>query len=478
MKPSIFSLLAFAALLVGTPLRSQPLAEALDGAEADYRNRKLQAAEELNRVRARLLAEKAPLLARLKASEDRILAAESQATRFETNREEHAEQRRKLLQELDALRKTTSYAATLARDGLKAGEDGLAPGETQIVGEELFRLRAQLDEAPPGQTGTATLDIVEFLLAGTERALGGYRATGTATLATTDQVVSGTFAFLGPETFFHPDQGGAAGSVRPRETSKYPVNYPLQLWRDEDATRFFAGEPATIIADASGGKALRLQETTGTVWEHIGKGGMVAYLILVVGVVAFVMILQKVRDLARMGVDRAVEPVLEHIARGSIAEAEAAAKSLRGATRDLVFVGLRHVRQPKAILEERLEAALLMVRLHSERRLPLLAVIATAAPLMGLLGTVVGMVKTFALITVFGTGNAAKLSSGISEVLVATELGLAVAIPTLVAHGFLTHRIQKNLSLLQRYALEFCTAVETARTAGVEPDQRHETVIA
>src|SRR3979409_224068 len=103
--------------------------------------------------------------------------------------------------------------------------------------------------------------------------------------------------------------------------------------------------------------------------------------------------------------------------------------------------------------------------LDLSRRLPLMAVIATAAPLMGLFGTVVGMVKTFALITVFGTGNAGKLSSGISEVLVATELGLAVAIPTLVAHGFLAHRIQRNLSLLERYALQFATSVGTAKVA-------------
>ena len=47
----------------------------------------------------------------------------------------------------------------------------------------------------------------------------------------------------------------------------------------------------------------------------------------------------------------------------------------------------------------------------------------------------------------------------------ATELGLVVAIPTLIAHGFLSQRIQKNLSLLERYALEFVTAAETARTA-------------
>ena len=229
---------------------------------------------------------------------------------------------------------------------------------------------------------------------------------------------------------------------------------------------------ASIAADASGGKALRLKETTGTIWEHIRRGGTVAFVIIGVGVLAALLILQKVSDLARMGVDSpaTVARFLETVATDFMPAAKQQLKTLKPTTRELFAEGLNSAELPKTIVEERLQAVLLEQRLHFERRLPLLAVIATAAPLMGLLGTVVGMVKTFALITVFGTGNAAKLSSGISEVLVATELGLAVAIPTLVAHGFLAHRIQKNLSLLERYALQFCTAVETAKVdLGDEP---------
>jgi len=154
------------------------------------------------------------------------------------------------------------------------------------------------------------------------------------------------------------------------------------------------------------------------------------------------------------------------VSGGSRDAADKAVKALKAPVRELFEAGLRHSGRPAEILEEHLQAVLLRQRLHFERRLPLLAVIATAAPLMGLLGTVVGMVKTFALITVFGTGNAGKLASGISEVLVATELGLVVAIPTLIAHGFLSQRIQKNLSLLERYALEFVTAVQTAKSEG------------
>jgi biopolymer transport protein ExbB len=199
--------------------------------------------------------------------------------------------------------------------------------------------------------------------------------------------------------------------------------------------------------------------------EHIQKGGLVAYAIIGVGLLALAMIVEKVRDLSLLAPDSpgAVRTFLSKVARGEWAEAELAARALKRTTRELFEVGLQHSESPKDILEEHLQSVLLRQRLHFERRLQLLAVIATAAPLMGLLGTVIGMVKTFALITVFGTGNAGKLASGISQVLVATELGLVVAIPTLIAHGFLAQRIQWNLSLLERYALEFVTATETAR---------------
>ena len=449
-----------------TQLNAQTLDNALQSAGTEYRERIARAAEELNRTRARVAAEKLPLLEQMQEAQNRIIAAESETTRLETRREDSTEQRRKLMLELEAISKTTGYAATLARDGLKVTVEGLAPGEDQFVGEQARSLQTQLDEAGADARSAAALDAVDFLLAHTEHALGGYRAEGRAMINETREVLPGTFAFVGPETFFRPSQR-PAGTVRPREGAKYPISYSLASWQAEDADRFFSGQPGMMVADASGGKALRLKETTGNVWQHVRKGGWVALGIVGVGLLAALMIIQKLRDLGRMAVDdrATVAACLDLIASGSLTEAEKAVNALKRTTRELFTVGLRYAGQPAAILEERLQAVLLEQRLYYERRLPLLAVIATAAPLMGLLGTVIGMVKTFALITVFGTGNAAKLSSGISEVLVATELGLTVAIPTLVVHGFLAHRIQRNLSLLERYALEFTTSVQTAKVA-------------
>ncbi|HVU23100.1 MAG TPA: MotA/TolQ/ExbB proton channel family protein [Opitutus sp.] len=446
--------------------------QAMTSAAQDYQARLQAASAELNRTRERIANEKAPLLREMRAAEDRIIAAETEVTRLETAESNGAEQRRQLLKELDGLRKQTSYVATLAHDSLKAFESGLTPGAEPLLGERLAALQQAFD-GNAGANGAVAADAAEFLLAQTERELGGYAAAGSAVEAESNQVLKGTLAFVGPESYFLPQGGGWAGTVRARTGSPLPVVYALRDWKPAEAEAFFGGGDGSIIADASGGKALRLKETNGTVWDHIRKGGVMAFVIIFVGLGALAMIVGKVSDVRGMRLDPAdkIRAFLRTVAAGDWDEAKRALGSLRPVTAELFGVGLESADQPKAILEEHLQAVLLEQRLHYERRLPLLAVIATAAPLMGLLGTVIGMVKTFALITVFGTGNAAKLSSGISEVLVATELGLTVAIPTLVMHGFLAHRIQKNLSQLQRHALQFVTAVETAKLAAEKDEE-------
>ena len=442
-------------------------AEVAKKAAADYGERLLQATDELNRTRGRIANEHAPLLKQMRAAEDRVIAAESQIQQFETGQEEAAERRRKLLKNIDAARKTTAYIGTLVRDGAKVFADGLVPGETQVVSDSLQALQQKLDEPSAGSVSARpAVDLAEMFLDRTEHALGGYTAPGRAVIANGREVVAGTFAFVGPATYFRPASAGPAGAVWTGTSATFPVSQPLPGWNAGDVADFFEGRPGKMVADVSGGKALRLQETKGSVRDHLNAGGLVAYLIVGVGLLALLLVGQKIRDLARMNLDTpgAVEAFLAVVEGGSPAGMEQALTKLKGTTHELFSVGVRQFGQPREILDERLQAAVMRQQQHYERRLPLLAVIATAAPLMGLLGTVVGMVRTFALITVFGTGNAAKLASGISQVLVATELGLMVAIPTLIAHGFLAHRIHRNVARLERHAQEFVTAAEVARS--------------
>jgi biopolymer transport protein ExbB len=92
-----------------------------------------------------------------------------------------------------------------------------------------------------------------------------------------------------------------------------------------------------------------------------------------------------------------------------------------------------------------------------------MALTAAAAPLLGLLGTVTGMINTFKLITVFGTGDASNLASGISQALVTTELGLVVAIPSLIIHGLLSRMARQKLGDLEQIAVGFINGVIGAR---------------
>jgi len=432
--------------------------------------RQAEAAAALNATRTRIAAEQVPLLEQMRAVEARIFETERAVRQTKTGADNAGAEKRRLIKELDTLRKMTGFANTVAHDSLKAIAESLAPGEPRATAESMEALLARMQDAERGPSAALAMDAVDLMIDRVEHSLGGSRVAGQAISASTNRVLAGTFAFAGPEVFFRADDGSEAGTVRVRDGSAVPVVHPLPGWLSADAEAYFAGRDGALPLDPSGGKALRLSETRGTLSMHIKKGGLVAYGILVVGAVALLMILQKVRDLWRMETDTpaAIETFLAAVARGDIAEAERLAAGFRPTTRTLFEAGLRHRHETKSLLEEHLESVLLELKIHFERRLPMLAVIATAAPLMGLFGTVVGMVKTFALITVFGTGNAGKLSSGISEVLVATELGLAVAIPTLIAHGFLAHRFEKNLSQLERCALKFVIALETARARRTE----------
>jgi biopolymer transport protein ExbB len=87
----------------------------------------------------------------------------------------------------------------------------------------------------------------------------------------------------------------------------------------------------------------------------------------------------------------------------------------------------------------------------ARRGFPLIAVLASVAPLLGLLGTVTGMIETFHAITEFGMGNPRSMAEGVSEALITTEAGLIIALPTLVAHNWLKHRAQRLLGAAEDF---------------------------
>ncbi len=106
-----------------------------------------------------------------------------------------------------------------------------------------------------------------------------------------------------------------------------------------------------------------------------------------------------------------------------------------------------------------------------ERGLPALSTVVSGAPLLGLLGTVLGMIKIFAVVATSGTAVAEKLSAGIAEALITTATGLIIAIPVLFVHAYLESRAEGILSDIEEQMLDFIHLVRKPRRSGGEDRQ-------
>ena len=125
----------------------------------------------------------------------------------------------------------------------------------------------------------------------------------------------------------------------------------------------------------------------------------------------------------------------------------------------ILAAGLSNAHHGREVMKESIEEAAGHVVHELERYLNTLGTIASIAPLLGLLGTVVGMIRVFAQIMVHGTGNASALAGGISEALITTAAGLSVAIPALVMHRYYTGRIDAIVVRLEQQTIKLVDAL-------------------
>ncbi|MCO5169315.1 MAG: MotA/TolQ/ExbB proton channel family protein [Planctomycetes bacterium] len=189
--------------------------------------------------------------------------------------------------------------------------------------------------------------------------------------------------------------------------------------------------------------------------ETVRRGGEVAWVIVGLGLVAVCLAAGRVAILWRAGGDPAplLDAVAPLVAAGRAGEALAKAQAGRGAAARVVAAMLPHLGQGADRLESAASERMLQEGLRIERFEAALLVAAAVAPLLGLLGTVTGMISTFDVITVHGTGDPKLLAGGISEALITTQLGLSVAIPALLAGNLLTSWGEALRAGMERAAL-------------------------
>ncbi|PVY75325.1 biopolymer transport protein ExbB [Tamilnaduibacter salinus] len=130
--------------------------------------------------------------------------------------------------------------------------------------------------------------------------------------------------------------------------------------------------------------------------------------------------------------------------------------------------GLMNAKHGRDIMKESIEHEASQVIHDLERFLNPLGTIATITPLLGLLGTVIGMIKVFAEIQLGGVGNAENLAGGISEALVTTAAGLSVAIPALICHRYFIRRVDELVVGMEQEAIRLVEVVHGDRDIDIE----------
>lgn len=118
----------------------------------------------------------------------------------------------------------------------------------------------------------------------------------------------------------------------------------------------------------------------------------------------------------------------------------------------VLAAGVANVKRGRDVMKEAMEETASQVSHDMERYLTSLGIIASISPLLGLLGTVVGMIKVFTALMLEGAGNANVLAGGISQALITTAAGLSVAIPALMFHRFFLRRIDELMITMEQEA--------------------------
>ncbi len=134
----------------------------------------------------------------------------------------------------------------------------------------------------------------------------------------------------------------------------------------------------------------------------------------------------------------------------------------------ILAAGLVNRNHSREIMKESIEETGRHVAHDLERFLNTLGTIASISPLLGLLGTVIGMIKVFTVITSMGVGDPSVLSEGISEALITTAAGLSVAIPSLMFHRFFRGKIDGLIITMEQEALKMVEVMHGLRESGIE----------
>jgi biopolymer transport protein ExbB len=451
----------FAALacLLSAGYGQKTLSSAVASAKQDLE----KALVELNTLNTSIAKEKIPLNTDIDLLEVQVRDEATKLRDLERERVARSRDQLQLDNNVKARRVEADFMGSVLRDYARGFLNRLHASEYQIYSEKVEQSNARVEAGNLSRAEELAerLQVLSNATDRLEKVIGGTIYEGKA-LTATDGVVSGKYALLGPMAFFSSTDGKVNG-VTNNVTEEVVKPTAIDVGNGEGISQLIKTGTGIVPVDASGGRALVMTRAKDSIGEHVSKGGTVGYCILTLGAFAMLVAIFKLVEILRFAVPhpRQIHSIINDLTDGKTKKAEKTARTISGTAGEMMVIGVENFHRKRRALEELLYEKLLTIRPKLERFLPFLAVTAAAAPLMGLLGTVMGMIKTFKLITEFGTGDAKSLSSGISEALVTTELGLVVAIPILIIHGILTRMARGRIGSMEGASMAFLNGLST-----------------
>jgi len=247
------------------------------------------------------------------------------------------------------------------------------------------------------------------------------------------KMMDGRMLTIGPVHIFLSNDQNTGGLI-----TKVGKQWQLAMAYDEsqllELQRLVKNQRGLLAFDTTNNRSVVLSQNKESISEHLQKGGIWVIPILCFALIAFIISIIKAVSLMRL-------PAITVCSD----------KKMGTHQHKLFTISQQFKNQER---EDLLFDQLMHTKMKIEKGLSTIAVTASIAPLLGLLGTVSGMIQTFKLMTLFGAGDANAVSGGISESLVTTELGLIVAIPSLVAHAIMSRRCQHYMARLESYAVK------------------------
>lgn len=421
--------------------------------------RELAAAlEELSSLRDSIAAEKVPIAEKLNDWESRTAQKRQELSQKQRSADNKLVELNALKSSLNRLKEERAYVSGLFSEYVQSFE-------TRIHISEAQRYETIIDaaKAAAANQDLAFLDkmraqaaLLDASLDRIERLMGGDSFEGRA-LSPNGVWEQGKFVLVGPISVFSSEESENGGLAELQLGSPEPTVIDLGDKRRSSVRALAESASGMLPVDASLGNALKIAATEDTFLEHLKKGGPVMVPILGLGIAALLIAWFRWVNLSQ---HRLVSPedlqlVLSCIQAGDVQKAKEHAATIKGVVGDILATAIENCREKAEYIEEILYERMLSAKPSLQRMLPFIALTATTAPLLGLLGTVTGMINTFNMITVFGTGDPRMLSAGISEALITTKFGLVVAVPALIGHAMVSRKAKGILGSMEQVTVGF-----------------------